>query len=82
MYTSYMKNKYFSSRAFIVVIIAIVVLLVSLICWQLYSQKADSNPQSPSQINSFDECVAAGNAVMESYPEQCAANGKTFTKQY
>lgn len=30
-------------------------------------------------INSFAECVAAGNPVMESYPEQCAANGKTFT---
>ena len=31
----------------------------------------------PSVIN-FDECVAAGNPVMESYPEQCSANGQTF----
>ena len=29
-------------------------------------------------ITSFDECVAAGNPVMESYPEQCRADGKTF----
>lgn len=33
----------------------------------------------PTSINSFEECVAAGNPVMESYPEQCAAGGKTFT---
>lgn len=32
-----------------------------------------------SSISSFAECVAAGNPVMESYPEQCAANGKTWT---
>lgn len=30
-------------------------------------------------INSFAECVAAGNPVMESYPEQCAANGRTWS---
>ena len=29
-------------------------------------------------INSFAECAAAGNPIMESYPEQCRANGKTF----
>jgi len=33
-----------------------------------------------SEINSFEECVAAGNPVMESYPEQCRANGKTFVR--
>lgn len=32
-------------------------------------------------INSFEECVAAGNPVMESYPPQCRANGRTFVKQ-
>lgn len=30
-------------------------------------------------INSFADCVAAGNPVMQSFPEQCAANGQTFT---
>jgi hypothetical protein len=33
----------------------------------------------PKPINSFAECAAAGNPIMESYPERCAANGKTFT---
>lgn len=35
-----------------------------------------------SPITNFNECVAAGNLVMESYPEQCRANGQTFTKEY
>jgi hypothetical protein len=30
------------------------------------------------RISSFEECVAAGNPVMESFPRQCRAQGKTF----
>lgn len=33
-----------------------------------------------AEINSFEDCVAAGNPVMESYPRQCSADGKTFTE--
>ena len=29
-------------------------------------------------ITSFNECVEAGNPVMESYPRKCTANGQTF----
>lgn len=32
------------------------------------------------QINSFEKCVAAGNAVMESYPRKCRAGEQTFTE--
>ena len=32
-------------------------------------------------INDFEECAAAGNAIMESYPRQCFANGETFTEE-
>ena len=35
--------------------------------------------QNEPVITNFEECVAAGNPVMESYPEQCAADGETFT---
>ena len=31
-------------------------------------------------ITNFDECVAAGNPVMESYPRQCSADGQTFVE--
>jgi hypothetical protein len=33
------------------------------------------------EISSFEECVAAGNPVMESYPRRCAAGDKTFTEE-
>ena len=33
------------------------------------------------EIDSFEECVAAGNPVMESYPQQCSANGQTFVEE-
>ncbi len=31
-------------------------------------------------IDSFEECIAAGNPAMESFPRQCIANGQTFTE--
>ncbi len=33
------------------------------------------------EITSFEECEAAGNPVMESYPEQCRAGDKVFTRE-
>jgi uncharacterized protein YceK len=33
------------------------------------------------QITNFEECVAAGNPVMESYPRQCRADGQTFVEE-
>lgn len=40
--------------------------------------------QSPTpvqnNVTTFDDCVAAGNPVMESYPRQCNAGGKTFVE--
>jgi hypothetical protein len=34
-----------------------------------------------TSILSFEDCVAAGNAVMESYPRQCQANGQNFIEE-
>lgn len=34
--------------------------------------------QKKMSARSYAECVAAGNPVMDSYPNQCQANGKTF----
>jgi len=35
-----------------------------------------------SQINSFKQCIAAGNPAMESYPRQCkTVDGKHFVEQ-
>lgn len=35
----------------------------------------------PKDVNGFDECVEAGGARMESYPEQCLHNGRTFVNE-
>lgn len=40
----------------------------------------DQTPE-PVTINSFEECAAAGNPIMESYPRQCRAGGRTFVEE-
>ena len=34
-----------------------------------------------AEINSFEDCVSAGNAVMESYPRQCKYQDQTFVEE-
>lgn len=67
------------------ILIVLVILAVAGAGWLVYNRQNDKKPATfvtpQKTINSFDECVAAGNPVMETYPEQCAANGKTFTKE-
>ena len=36
---------------------------------------------SVPEITNFEECVAAGNPAMESYPRQCRANDQTFVEE-
>ncbi len=36
--------------------------------------------RTEAAITTFEECVAAGNPVMESYPRQCRAGGTTFVE--
>ncbi len=53
--------------------VAVLVLLVA-----VYVLRASR--QAEAQVTNFDECVAAGNAVMESYPRQCIHKGKNYTE--
>lgn len=58
-----------------VILSVVIVLLVtgaSVFAWY-YTHK------DTKKINSFETCKAAGKAIMETYPEQCAANGVTYT---
>jgi len=42
---------------------------------------AACTPSEQTTIENFDDCVAAGNPVMESYPQQCRTeNGQTFVQ--
>lgn len=49
-----------------------------LMCFFVVGCTEDS---SKTEINSFEECIAAGNPVMESYPRQCKSGEQTFTEQ-
>lgn len=66
-----------------IIIVIVMVGLTGAIGWLVYDRqkKSEQSAQISTAINSFEDCVAAGNPVMESYPEQCSANGKSFTKQ-
>lgn len=53
--------------------VAIVAVFVGVLVWGVLHQSRTSS------ISNFDECVAAGNPVMESYPEQCMTrDGRNF----
>ena len=37
--------------------------------------------QPPKKVADFEECIHAGGARMESYPEQCSYNGQTYSNE-
>lgn len=58
------------------IFVLIALLIVGILIWQLKSKEAMQN------INSYEDCVAAGYPIMESYPERCSTpDGRTFTRQ-
>jgi len=60
-----------------------VFVLSSLLLAGLWAYLAFRNtpPAAEPVVASFDDCVSAGNPVMESYPRQCQANGITYTEE-
>ena len=60
-----------------IILITIILTLSATVAYLLYNQPKDNQTTS---INSYQDCVAAGYPIMESYPEQCATpDGRTFT---
>lgn len=57
----------------VIVLCVAIVLLVALFVIVL--------PQQRKAVDNFEQCKAAGGAVMETYPEQCSINGMTFTNK-
>jgi len=63
-----------------VIIVSIIIVLLALAILFWYFTKTDEEPEKEN-VNSFEECVAKGNAILESYPRQCQTpGGKTFTE--
>lgn len=62
-----------------VLLVLIVIGLIGGIGWYVYGKQQKKGTPKQVTITNFEECKAAGNPIMESYPEQCSADGKTFT---
>jgi len=57
-----------------------IILSLLLVCLVLAPGCAQEITIDAKEITNFEECAAAGNPVMESYPRQCAADGETFVE--
>jgi hypothetical protein len=51
---------------------------MGVIGWNVIQNDAGSDPK----ITNFAECVAAGNPISESYPEQCSDGSKTYVNTH
>jgi hypothetical protein len=54
------------------------ILLISILVLTIFINACTN--EKINEITNFEECVNAGNPIMESYPRQCVANGVTFTE--
>jgi hypothetical protein len=50
--------------------------------WIKHGSPRDPKPTEPclKGVLTFEDCVEAGNPIMESYPRQCIHNGKTYVE--
>lgn len=60
-------------------IVVIVLIAGTLVLVWAFTKDKPSSIQTVTVTN-FEECVAAGNSVMESYPRKCSHNGVTYTE--
>lgn len=60
-------------RILVLILISAVLALISWMVFRIRNQQPE--------INDFDSCVAAGNPILETYPEQCTYNGQSFFRE-
>lgn len=64
------------------VLAAFIIICLVLLLRQTFSSLYKQSSDTPVIITNFEECVAAGFAVMESYPARCRTDdGQTFTQK-
>ncbi|HCC83732.1 TPA: hypothetical protein DEP96_02700 [Candidatus Uhrbacteria bacterium] len=61
-------------KGFLLSLLALVIVVLAVLLKPVFM------PTSTVIVTNFTECVAAGNAIMESYPRQCRAEGQTYTE--
>jgi len=79
-----MNNKKQGSSALTLVLVIITLVSLGTAGWFWYGAetKNSNNPNVSESISSFDDCVAAGFPVAESFPRQCfVPNGAGFTEE-
>lgn len=64
----------------LILISTLLIIVSGMLVYYVYFRDDQGAVETPT-VNSFEECVAAGNPVMESYPRQCSADGKTFVEE-
>lgn len=70
-------NKFQHKKIYIIAVAIFCLALISGIVILLVI--SNTAQKKSTEINSFQDCVDAGNPVAESYPEQCFADGKSFS---
>lgn len=66
-------------KAITVSIIVIFAVAGGFAAWLQFGNQSEQK-EAPVLITDFNECAEAGNPVMESFPRQCRANGRTFVE--
>ncbi|SRR6056297_669854 len=66
----------------LIVILIIVLLAIFGIGFWIEKSNAPTVEPGDTEVSNFQECIQAGNPVMESYPRQCRSKaGKTFVEE-
>lgn len=78
-----MQNNFWNKGILVAFSAIILLFAAGFSAWYLGAQNKNDNPDEvyTGQITNFEECVAVGNPVMESYPRQCRHNGQTFVEE-
>lgn len=74
----YMNKK--EKKFYIWILIILLLIFIMGIVVGFFAQQGIIFAGENSKINSFEECIDAGNPVMESYPRQCRTGDDTFTE--
>lgn len=64
------KRKQMSRYWILIAVAVLAAVIAGIVLWK---------PVANKTIDNFQTCKDAGGAILESYPEQCLLNGKTFT---
>lgn len=66
----------------LIILVVIALMAASAVVSYYFGFNSGLEKANQQKVDSFEECVAAGNPVLESYPEQCMTpDGRNFTRQ-